>query len=116
MAGKSRFSEQDHLEMRRLYEGGLTTTQIGYKFGIDRSTVCGFIRAAGGTMLRKVGRHNSEVKDPAPFGSIEKAWRLAVKGRSFAEIAIQLGISESEAREQCEAYRARIIKLRGNSQ
>lgn len=80
--GHNRLSEEQAAEVVRLYQAGETATELGKRFGIERSTVSRHITRAGIT-LRSTARSD----DARCQGA-----RLYTEGLTVQEVADKLGI------------------------
>lgn len=91
-----RWSRLDLDEARRLYEAGLSFSQLGQRLGYCRSYLARRFKSAG-IPVRPEGR---APRTPAPHVDLAEIVRRRERGQTFPAIAEALGISNDMARDR----------------
>ena len=91
-----RWSTLDLDEAHRLYAGGMSFSQVAAELGSTKSYIAKRFRQAG-LPARPSGR---PLTTPAPDVDPADIVRLRDAGRTYPQIAVELGLSKDSARDQ----------------
>lgn len=92
----NRYTEAERAEMVDLYRGGMRSGEITARYGVDQTTLSGWVRKAGVPPQR-----NGQI--PRPLPSVYELWQLFRQHGSWREVSRQLGAPLSTVQRRANA-------------